>query len=63
MSELHICCICGKLIKGFGNNPEGAVWKNGYGEIEMPEFKSDDRCCDECNENFVIPGRLYRLCN
>ena len=33
------CCICGKEIKGWGNNPEGAVWKTHDGKIEMPEFK------------------------
>ena len=55
------CCICHKEIKGFGNNPEGAVWKTHDGKIEMPEFKAEDRCCDECNGAFVIPGRMYRM--
>ena len=55
------CCICGKEIKGFGNNAEGAVWKTHDGKIEMPEFNEDDRCCDECNGAFVIPGRMYRM--
>lgn len=55
------CCICGKEIKGFGNNAEGAVWKTHDGKIEMPEFKEGDRCCDECNGAFVIPGRMYRM--
>ena len=55
------CCICGKEIKGFGNNPEGAVWKTHDGKIEMPEFGAEDRCCDECNGAFVIPGRMYRM--
>ena len=55
------CCICGKEIKGWGNNPDGAVWKTHDGKIEMPEFKEDDRCCDECNGAFVIPGRMYRM--
>lgn len=55
------CCICGVEINGYGNNPDGAVWKTPTGEIELPEFNADDRCCDECNSKFVIPGRLYRL--
>ena len=55
------CCICGKEIEGWGNNPEGAVWKTHDGKIEMPEFNEDDRCCDECNGAFVIPGRMYRM--
>ena len=55
------CCICHKEIEGFGNNPEGAVWKTHDGKIEMPEFKAEDRCCDECNGAFVIPGRMYRM--
>ena len=54
------CCICGKEIKGWGNSPDGAVWKTRDGKIEMPEFKAEDRCCDECNGAFVIPGRMYR---
>ena len=55
------CCICGIEINGYGNNPDGAVWKTPTGEIELPEFEADDRCCDECNSRFVIPGRLYRM--
>jgi hypothetical protein len=55
------CCICGIEINGYGNNPDGAVWKTPAGEIEMPEFGADDRCCDECNSRFVIPGRMYRM--
>ena len=52
------CCICHKEIKGFGNNPEGAVWKTHDGKIEMPEFKAEDRCCDECNQKYVITARI-----
>ena len=57
------CCICHKEIPegSFGHNPEGAVWKTHDGKIEMPEFNEDDRCCDECNGAFVIPGRMYRM--
>lgn len=55
------CCICGKEILGYGNNPDGAVWKTPDGEIVMPEFNENDRCCNECDNTFVIPGRMYRL--
>ena len=54
------CCICGKKIKGLDHNPEGAAWKTPTGEVELPEFVVEDRCCDECNRTYVIPGRLYR---
>ena len=55
------CCICEKEIIGYGNNPDGAMWKNRLGEIEELEFGAEDRCCDECNNRYVIPGRLYRI--
>lgn len=41
------CCICGKEIEGYGNNPE--------------PIKSKGVCCDSCNEKFVIPSRLFAL--
>lgn len=55
------CCICGVEINGYGNNPEGAVWKGRRGEIIEAEFDKECRCCDECNTQYVIPGRLYRI--
>ena len=55
------CCICRKEIKGFDCNPEGAAWKTPTGEVELPEFGAEDRCCDECNRTYAIPGRLYRM--
>lgn len=55
------CCICGKPLEGYGNNPDGAVWKEPTGELVMGEFDPEDRCCDECNNKYVIPGRIYRL--
>lgn len=41
------CCICGKEIEGYGNNP-------------VP-VKAEGRCCDECNSNYVIPERIRQL--
>lgn len=56
------CCICKKEFHGFKNNPWGAAWKNEKGEVEfLEDFSPTDFCCDECNRNYVIPGRLYRM--
>lgn len=43
------CSICGKEIKGYGNNPY---------PVRIGE---DDRCCDECNAKYVIPVRILQL--
>jgi hypothetical protein len=43
-TKKHTCCICGKEFEGWGNNP----WP----------IKQDGECCDECNQNKVIPARL-----
>ena len=59
--KTFVCCMCGGLFSGYGNNPDGAAWKTEDGKIELPEFKDSERCCDECNMKFVIPGRLYRM--
>lgn len=50
------CCICGKEIKGFGNSPMGAHNENK----KMIQWAAHDVCCDECNRNYVIPGRIFR---
>lgn len=60
-TKINKCCICGQKFIGFGNNPDGAAWKNLDGKIEFPEFKDGDRCCDMCDSMYVIPGRIYRL--
>lgn len=39
------CCVCGKDIKGYGNNPWPLDKREGA------------RCCDECNSK-VIAARL-----
>lgn len=41
------CCICGRQIKGFGNNPT--------------PVKANGLCCDACNLNKVIPARLAMM--
>lgn len=56
------CCICGKPITiEESNNPDGAVWKDKMGEIVEAEFDPECRCCDMCDQMYVIPGRIYRL--
>ena len=54
------CCICGCQLEGYGNNPDGAVWKDEQGNIVEATFNPDDRCCDLCDSVYVIPGRIYR---
>lgn len=43
------CCICGKEIVGYGNNP----WPINDDE--------NARCCDECNINTVLPARFHDI--
>ena len=45
--KLLNCCICGRLFVGYGNNPY-PVKKVGV-------------CCQECNDNVVIPARLAEV--
>lgn len=40
------CCLCGKKFTGWGNDPWPIV------------IEEDARCCDRCNDTFVIPARL-----
>ena len=40
------CIICGKTIKGYGNNPY--------------PIKTTGKCCNECNTKIVIPARLTK---
>lgn len=59
MPEIKLCCICGKPIEDYGNNPDGAAWKKEDGSIEFGQFGPEDRCCNECDSRYVIPGRIY----
>lgn len=48
MEEKYMkCCICGRIFKGYGNNP-APVKKHG-------------RCCDDCNSSKVIPARMAEI--
>lgn len=53
------CCICGKDIQGYGNNPYGALDVCG----RTIQWKPEDECCDNCNTQYVILGRLITLHN
>lgn len=45
--QAFMCCFCGRAFKGWGNNP-------------YPLNKDEKaRCCDDCNDNLVVPARLY----
>ena len=46
-----LCCLCGDEI-----TPENSSWE--FGNNPKPLWKDvNDRCCDGCNEEFVIPFR------
>lgn len=49
MDKKFVCSICGKTFYGWGNNP-------------YPVTKGeDDKCCDDCNNEYVIPMRIAEL--
>jgi hypothetical protein len=43
---MNRCSICNKTFTGHGNNPSPF---NG------------EKCCDECNRNYVVPLRIYQI--
>ena len=51
------CCICGKDMEGYANNPQGALNKDAQEII----WNENDRCCNKCNTKFVIPGRIAKI--
>lgn len=61
MKKEFICCICGAKCQGYGNNPAGAMMRDSEGNVVELTFNETDRCCDDCNVNFVILGRLYKF--
>ena len=42
------CCLCGCEFDGFGNNPWPLISRTDY----------DSRCCNTCDEAYVIPARI-----
>lgn len=49
INDIKVCCICHCEFTGWGNNP----WPVNDEE--------DARCCDACNEAFVVPARISRM--
>jgi len=45
--EKFKCCLCGKEVEGYGNDPSPIQTQN-----------EDDECCDECNLTKVVPTRI-----
>lgn len=43
-----VCCLCGKTVKGWGNNP-------------YPLKKELEECCDDCNMKYVVPARIRKI--
>ena len=48
---INTCCFCGKTFEGMGNS----TWP-----IYYKQDGEKHRCCDECNEKYVIPARKDR---
>ena len=46
MDTIEICCLCGNGYIGFGNNAYPI---------------KEDKCCDNCNKDYVIPERIKRI--
>ncbi len=47
------CHLCKQHFEGFGNNP--------YPLCDEDDFEA--RCCNDCDNNLVIPERLKRAIN
>lgn len=50
------CCFCGRIIEGYGNNPD---FLTEEGDSRLEELLLNRSCCDDCNMNIVIPCRIY----
>ncbi len=49
MEKIKLCCICGSIITGWGNNP----W---------PVVKDEDaECCAICNDTVVLTARFKQM--
>lgn len=46
-SKTGTCSLCGGPYEHYGNNP-------------YPLAEVDERCCDQCNYERVIPARLHK---
>ena len=45
------CCICGKEIEGYGNNPYPLCGSEDY----------ESKCCTDCDNQYVIQARLMEM--
>ena len=52
------CCFCGKPLNEYGGNSTHGGFNT---EEEHAKHHDNDRCCDECNMNIVIPRRFEVL--
>ena len=52
------CCFCGKPLNEYGGNSTSGGFN---AEEEHAKQHDNDRCCDECNMNIVIPRRFEVL--
>ena len=41
------CCICGKEVDEYGNNPQ--------------PVREKGKCCEKCNSNVVVPARILAV--
>lgn len=48
-NKTETCCICGKEIIGWGNNPA--------------PVKTEGKCCDRCMATVVLPERINQANN
>lgn len=44
-----ICCLCGRAMFEWGNNPWPLAELDEHGH---------NQCCDECNDTKVLPARI-----
>ena len=47
LDNYKVCCICGKVFEGYGNDP----WP----------VQEEGKCCDDCNMEVVVPIRIAKL--
>jgi hypothetical protein len=59
MTEAPACSICGGPVEPWPT-PPGEV-PRGYGHNPEPLASFEERCCDRCNIERVIPARMGRL--
>lgn len=52
--EPFTCVICNRQFHTFGTNP---FQRDEYGNNPWP-ISNSGRCCNRCNNDFVIPRRL-----